>query len=243
MQRLAFRIAYNGAAFSGWQRQPNAPSVQQCIEEDLAKLFAPHAPVILGCGRTDAGVHAADFTFHVDLEPRYELNKLQFKLNRMLPDSIRIFEIKKVPFDFHARFDAVSRTYRYFIHLSKDPFAHHSLLVPQSLNFEEMNKACAFLIGEQDFTSLSKLHTDVKTNICTVSKAQWYRIDEEHWFFEIQANRFLRNMVRATVGSLLEIGYGNKTAQEMKTILEAKDRGAAGKSVAGEGLFLWKVSY
>lgn len=243
MNRYAFRIAYNGRDFSGWQRQPNAPSVQQCIEENLAKLFAPNGPNILGCGRTDAGVHASDFTFHVDLEERYELDKLRFKLNRMLPDSISVFEIKEVASDFHARFDATWRTYRYFVHTQKDPFAYDSLYLPQQVNFKQMQEATQYLLGKKDFTSLSKLHTDVKTNICEVTHAEWTQIDGTHWYFEITANRFLRNMVRATVGTLLEVGYGNIAPQDVQNILKAMDRGAAGKSVAGEGLFLWKVDY
>jgi tRNA pseudouridine38-40 synthase len=160
----------------------------------------------------------------------------------MLPASVAVFRI--FPCEQHARFDARSRTYRYFISLEKDPFKTDShLYLPTRPDFGLMNEAARFFLGTQDFTSLSKLHTDVKTNICTVTKAEWKQETEKVWYFEITADRFLRNMVRSTVGTLLEVGYGKCSPQEMPSILAAKDRGAAATSVAAHGLFLYEINY
>jgi tRNA pseudouridine38-40 synthase len=245
VKRYFFEIAYNGKNFFGWQRQPNDISVQEVIEQSLSRIYGNTPVEIVGCGRTDAGVHASHYFFHADLAEHPvlgDLEHLRFKLNRMLPDSVAVFRI--FPCEQHARFDARSRTYRYYISLEKDPFKTDShLYLPTRPDFGLMNEAARSFLGTQDFTSLSKLHTDVKTNICTVSKAEWKQETEKVWYFEITADRFLRNMVRSTVGTLLEVGYGKCSPQEMPSILAAKDRGAAATSVAAHGLFLYEINY
>ncbi len=242
MQRYFFELAYDGTPYCGWQRQPNAISVQEVIEETLSKLHSNEAVKVVGCGRTDTGVHAYHYILHTDLPPIENIERFLFKLNRMLPDSIVIHAIREVSPEAHARFDATLRTYRYFVHHRKDPFTPLSWYVPQELDYEAMNKAATHLIGTHDFTSLSKLHTDVKTNICTVSVAKWVHAEDKAWF-EIAADRFLRNMVRATVGTLVDVGLGKLNPDDLASILAAKDRQAASMSVPAQGLFLWKVQY
>lgn len=243
LQRYFIEISYKGTDYFGWQRQPRQNSVQQEIENALSKIYSNKTISIVGCGRTDTGVHAKQYFFHVDLERITEIDQFLFKLNRMLPNSIVIHSIEEVEMTKHARFDAKKRTYRYFIHKKKDAFINDtSWLVPQVLDFEKMNKAALHLIGTQDFTSLSKLHTDVKTNICTVYEAKWV-IEPEVIYFEISADRFLRNMVRATVGTLMDIGSGKIEAETILEILAAKDRQAASISVPAHGLFLWEIQY
>lgn len=245
MKRFFFEIAYDGKHFSGWQRQPQQRSVQETIEVCLSRIYSNLPIEIIGCGRTDAGVHAMSYFFHVNLPEHsllIDLNHFQFKLNRMLPESISIYRI--FPCEDHARFDARTRTYRYFISLKKDPFKTNShLYTPKIPDFDKMNAASKYLVGKQDFTSLSKLHTDVKTNICTIIKAQWERESETTWYFEVTADRFLRNMVRSAVGTILEVGWNNLLPEDIIKILEAKDRGAAAKSVPAHGLFLWHITY
>jgi len=244
MQRYFVELSYNGATFFGWQRQPNELSVQQEIETALTKLNSNILISIVGCGRTDSGVHAKQYFFHVDLDPIVDLQYYLFKLNRILPESIVLHSIVTIGDDFHARFTAKSRTYRYYLNTKKDPFKQGlSWLFTQSLDLEEMNKAGGLLIGTKDFTSFSKVNTDVKTNICSVSKAKWIKVDSTNFYFEITANRFLRNMVRATVGTLLEIGQGKKSSESILNTIEAKDRGVAAISVPAHGLFLWEVLY
>ena len=243
LQRYFFELSFNGTDFFGWQRQPNHISVQEVIESALTKMHSNSVVKILGCGRTDTGVHAKHFILHTDLPEIKVISTMIFKLNKMLPDSIVITDIFAVDSDHHARFSAKSRTYRYFIHSNKNPFkVKLSWRLSKELDLVEMNKAAKFLLGTQDFTSLSKLHTDVKTNICTVSKAEWVE-NEEGIYFEITADRFLRNMVRATVGTLLEVGLGKTTADQIPVILKAMDRQAASTSVPAHGLFLWEVKY
>lgn len=243
MQRYFIRLSYDGTNFFGWQKQPDCISVQESIEIQLTKLNSNVPISVVGCGRTDTGVHANDYYIHVDLPAIEDRDKFLFKLNRMLPDAIAIKEILPVNEDAHARFGATARTYRYFIHQEKDPFrAAYSWYVPQELDFHAMNQAAKLLLGKKDFTSLSKLHTDVKTNICTVTSAKWIRTEKEI-YFEITADRFLRNMVRATVGTLVDVGLGKIKPEEMTNILEAMDRGAASTSVPAHGLFLWKIEY
>lgn len=244
MNRYIFELSYNGKNFFGWQRQPRQISVQEEIENALYKLNRNSQIPVVGCGRTDTGVHARQYVLHVDLESDFFNENLIFKLNRMLPESISIQKIEQVRPDFHARFDAKARTYRYFVNRKKDPFnTDFSLYFPAALDIEKMNAAAQFLIGRQDFTSLSKLHTDVKTNICEVTQAHWVQTGEDQMYFEITADRFLRNMVRATVGTLLEIGAGKMEVQEMRAVLDQKDRAAAKSSAPGHALFLWEIRY
>lgn len=244
MNRYAFELSYDGTDFYGWQIQPNQISVQESIEECLTKLNSNNPVSIVGCGRTDTGVHANHYVIHFDFPEIKNVEQFIYKLNKMLPESIAIQSGKQVNDEFHARFGAKQRTYRYFIHQQKNPFKDrfsHYLQLP--LDIDSMNKAAKLLLGEQDFTSLSKLHTDVKTNVCTVTKAQWIKDSQNTIYFEIAADRFLRNMVRATVGTLLDVGMGKIQPQEVRTILDKKDRGEAGTSVPAKGLFLWKIEY
>lgn len=244
MNRYTFEISYNGKNYFGWQRQPRQNSVQQEIEDALTKLNRNEKISIVGCGRTDSGVHAKRYILHLDLTDHVYNEKLINKLNKMLPKDIVVHQIQQVDKDFHARFDAKNRTYRYFIHQQKDGFnTDFSLYFPGQLDLKAMQDACLYLMGKQDFTSLSKLHTDVKTNICEITLAQWVRTSESELYFEITANRFLRNMVRATVGTLIEIGEGKIKPEDFKTILEEKDRGAAKASVPAHALYLWDIEY
>lgn len=243
MKRYFFEIAYNGNSFHGWQRQPNATSVQEVIEDTFSKLQSGKEVPIVGCGRTDAGVHAKKYFFHVDLPEIADMENLVFKLNRMYPKDISVFNIIKVKEELHARFDAKNRTYRYYIHQQKDPFKEGlSLYFPHELDFEAMNVAAKLLLGKKDFGSFSKLHTDVKTNICEVFSAEWI-VSKQETYFEISANRFLRNMVRAIVGTLLDVGMRKLTSNDLITILEAKDRQEASLSVPAHGLYLWDIEY
>lgn len=244
MKRFFFELSYNGTRYFGWQRQPKQVSVQQEIEEVLSKLNSNTPIEVVGCGRTDAGVHAFQYFLHTDLPEELSTDQLVFKMNKMLSDNITIHRAFEVEDNKHARFDAKARTYRYFIHQKKNSFINEfSWYYPQNLDYEAMNIAAKILLGKKDFTSLSKLHTDVKTNICNVTEAKWVKKDEDQWYFEITADRFLRNMVRATVGTLIEVGLGKMSANEFEKVLEAKDRGAAAVSVPAEGLFLWKIEY
>jgi tRNA pseudouridine38-40 synthase len=242
MKRYAIELTYNGSHFYGWQRQPRETSVQEVIEIQLSKLNAGKIIPIVGCGRTDTGVHASYYVAHFDLEQSIDTKQWQYKLNKMLPNSIAILGFQEVDAAFHARFSATQRTYHYFVHQKKDPFQATSLFHPQALDVEAMNRAAQQLLGTQDFTSFSKLHTDVKTNICTISNAKWYQQGEK-WFFEITADRFLRNMVRAVVGTLLEVGQGKISEKEITTIIQAQDRGAAKLSVPAHALFLCDIKY
>jgi len=244
VKRFSVQISYNGTQYFGWQRQPRQISVQEAIEDCFFKMFSKTSTPIVGCGRTDSGVHAQDYFFHVDLPVETIGEELVYKLNRMLPKDIAVKSAKEVSSDFHARFDARNRTYRYFIHTEKNPFlSESSWLLPPKFSVEKMNEACQFLIGKKDFTSLSKLHTDVKTNICDVRTAKWVKMDNSRYYFEISADRFLRNMVRATVGTLLEIGHGKLQPNDMQVVLDKMDRGAAAMSVPAHGLFLWEIEY
>lgn len=244
MQRYFIELSYDGGAYHGWQRQPNASSIQQKIEEQIAKLHSNTLYPVVGCGRTDTGVHAHHYVLHVDLPEIENPEHFCFKLNRMLPDDIAIHRAWAVDHKQHARFSASARTYRYFVHRKKDPFLRNrSWYVPEVFDMDQMNEAAMCLLGTQDFTSLSKLHTDVKTNICTVERAFWTKDGSDTFYFEICADRFLRNMVRATVGTLMDVGTGRLTVEDVSKIINAKDRGKASTSVPGHGLFLWNIDY
>ena len=244
MQRYFIELSYNGADFYGWQIQPNEISVQEVIEQALFRLHSNTGYKVLGCGRTDTGVHAHHFIFHVDLPVIENHSQFLFKMNSMLPDSVALQYIYEVEAGKHARFDAIARTYRYFIHWEKDPFLiDRSWELRQAPDFKKMNEAAQFLLGRQDFTSLSKIHTDVKTNICDVRKAEWTKTSDTTAYFEITADRFLRNMVRATVGTLIDVGQEKLEVADVRTILDAMDRQAASSSVPAKGLFLWLVEY
>lgn len=244
MQRYFFELSYDGTNFHGWQIQPNDHSIQEEIELRLSQLHSNQPIKVVGCGRTDTGVHARNYFLHVDLPIISDIDQFLFKLNRMLPDSIAIEGIKPVSMDLHARFSATSRTYRYFIHSKKDPFlVGTSWYTISELDLDKMNEAAEFLVGKKDFTSLSKLHTDVNTNICDVRSAKWIRINAREFYFEITADRFLRNMVRATVGTLVDVGLGKLQPEDIPKILAAMNRQAASTSVPARGLHLWKIVY
>lgn len=242
-KRLFFQCTYDGTNYSGWQKQPEVSTIQGVIEEKLSMLFGHQIVDIVGCGRTDAGVHAKEAYFHVDLAPSFSNDQLLYKLNNMLPLDIAINEIIDVGPEAHARFDATKRTYHYFIHQKKLPFHQNdSWFFPRALSIEKMNEAAKYLLGRQDFTSFSKLHTDVNNNFCEVYQAEWKEVGDQ-LRFEISANRFLRNMVRAVVGTLLEVGKGNVSPEGVKDIIAAEDRGEAGCSVPAKGLFLQSIEY
>ena len=242
VQRYFLKLAYNGAPFNGWQIQPNAPTIQQELEEKLATIL--RSPIaVLGCGRTDSGVHASEYYAHFEWSEEMDLESMKFKLNCMLPREIAIHEIFKVDQDTHARFSATARTYHYKINQIKTAFNFElSWFMHSPLDVVLMNEACLHLLGEQDFTSFSKLHTQTFTNICTISEAYWEEKDSELQF-TITADRFLHNMVRAIVGTCVEVGRGKITQSEFKDIIKSKSRQKAGASVPGHGLFLAKIKY
>lgn len=241
--RYALELAYRGTNYHGWQIQPNASSVQEEIERRLSQLMGNKPVSVVGCGRTDTGVHASYYVLHFDADRELDTNQLVYKLNKMLPDDIAIFSAQKVSDEFHARFSASLRTYHYFIHQQKNAFLQDSYYLGSTIDFDAMNQAAQLLLGKQDFTSFSKLHTDVKTNICTVSQVKWNQVSESSWYLEISADRFLRNMVRAVVGTLLEVGYGNLDKAGLLQIIASKDRGEAKLSVPAKGLFLVDIRY
>ncbi len=243
MPRYFISLAYDGSAYHGWQIQPNARSVQEEIQTALSKLHGNQAIEVVGCGRTDAGVHAQHYFLHTDLPQTWDLQQLVFKLNRMTAPDVAFKQAWEVSSDLHARFDASKRTYRYFIHQHKNPFVCASSWYLESpLDCDQMNEAAKYLLGTQDFSSFAKAHTDVKTNICEVFSAQWHTNDSGI-YFEISANRFLRNMVRAIVGTLVEVGLGKIKASELPGIIAAQDRSEAFGSVPAQGLFLWAITY
>ncbi len=234
-------LAYDGTNYCGWQIQPNGLSIQEVIEKSLATLLRVPTPIV-GAGRTDAGVHARQMMAHFEAEVP-DIALLTNKLNRILPNDIVIYKIVRVKEDAHARFDATSRLYRYYLTTQKDPFMYpYKYKVHGNIDVEMMNKCSQVLFEYIDFTSFSKLHTDVKTNDCKITCAQWKQ-EGQDYIFTIQANRFLRNMVRAIVGTLLEAGRGKLDEAGMRQIIEAKDRNVAGFSVPGNALFLEEIDY
>lgn len=242
-QRYFIELAYKGTRFHGWQIQPNAVSVQQCLEKAISTITR-ETIAVAGAGRTDTGVHASYFVAHFD-SSHLHLDHPDFthKLNSFLNRDIAVFAIRKVSPEAHARFDAISRTYQYHLNLHKDPFSiETSWYFFWQPNVDLMNEACLVLFDFIDFTSFSKLHTDVKTNNCTILYAQWTQQDTD-LVFTVKADRFLRNMVRAMVGTLLEVGLGKMNLADFRSVLEQKDRGAAGLSVPAHGLFLTDIDY
>lgn len=243
-ERYFIQLSYKGTHYHGWQIQPNASTVQEVVTKAFSTILREDIE-ITGAGRTDSGVHASFFVAHFDSnqEGLDKDLKLVFKLNNFLPDDIALFRIIKVNNDAHARFDANERTYRYYIHQRKDVFINDtSWYYPTDLNVEMMNKAARVLLQYKDFTSFSKINTDVKTNICNVSEARWTK-DDYRLIFTIKADRFLRNMVRAIVGTALDVGKEKLTLDDFKQIVENKNRADAGTSVPAHGLFLEDIHY
>ena len=241
--RYFLEFSYRGTAYHGWQRQLNAHTVQQQMEDAMSILLAKQT-ALLAAGRTDTGVHAKQMYAHVDLELNAaEVKQLKHSLNKFLPNDIAITDIHPVKTEAHARFDAISRSYAYHLVQHKQPFVHefaYSFTTP--LNMEAMNTAAKLLLSQTNFKCFSRSKTDVKTFDCKVTEANWTQIDSE-WIFHISANRFLRNMVRAIVGTLLDVGSGKLTLADFQTILESQDRTKAGSSAPAHGLFLMKVQY
>ena len=241
--RFFITLSFDGTNYHGWQIQPNSDSVQQRLQEALSTLLRQPVEVV-GAGRTDTGVHARMMVAHFDWEELIDGKQLAYKLNKFLPQDIAVQEVRLVDEEKHARFSATSRTYHYFIHMRKDPFQQaYSWQVPFKLDFEKMNEAAKVLLEYKDFTSFSKVNTDTKTNLCDVKEAFWEEIAPDRWRFTITANRFLRNMVRAIVGTLVEVGRGRLSPEDVRRIIEAKDRCSAGESVPAKGLFLVDIKY
>lgn len=245
--RYFLQLGYNGAEFHGWQSQPNAVSVQQRIEEALTILLRRPTPIV-GAGRTDAGVNARKMFAHFDVEsPIADKRRFLLSLDRLCGKNIAFDNIFEVADDAHARFDATSRSYKYFVTFAKTPFLYplswHS---PSNLDIEAMNQAADVLLNVDDFTSFAKLHSDNKTNICDVREARWEKGSVGGLpgaVFTITADRFLRNMVRAVVGTLVDVGRGKLSLEEFKGIIAKKDRCSAGTSMPAQALFLWDVTY
>ena len=270
MGRYFIHLAYNGTNYCGWQTQPELPTVQQTLESALSTLLRQKIAVV-GCGRTDTGVHASDFYAHLDAEDAVDCGQLVFKLNNLLPPDIAIFDIFPVADNAHARFDATARTYQYHVSDRRLPFRQGQYCrIYFKPDIDKMNEAARVLMEYEDFTSFAKLHTQVKTNICHLTEAQWsfvpvknYElkvkseadadeklrtqnselITEYEWVFTIRSNRFLRNMVRSVTGTLLDVGRGKLSIDGLREIVERKDRCAAGVSMPACGLFLTKVEY
>ncbi|SNQ43300.1 tRNA pseudouridine(38-40) synthase TruA [Cellulophaga lytica] len=240
--RYFVAFSYFGAAYHGWQIQPNAITVQEELEKAFSTLLKEKIS-LMGAGRTDAGVHAKQMYAHFNTTPISNTVDLMRRLNSFLPDDIAIQNIYEVPEDAHARFNATERTYEYLITTQKDPFSIATThYIKQKLDIEKMNKAAKLLLGKQDFECFSKSKTDVKTYYCTVKKAIWEQ-KEDKFVFTITADRFLRNMVRAIVGTLLDVGTGKITTDHIHTIIASKSRAEAGTSVPAKALYLTQVLY
>lgn len=243
MKRFFVYFGYDGTAYHGWQIQPNGNSVQAELQRCLSTLLREEITVT-GAGRTDAGVHARKMTAHFDTEQTIDCKQLAYKLNRILPNDIAVTEVKEVASDLHARFSAIARTYHYYIHTQKDPFLRNSSCeLHYALDFDKMNEAAAKLLTYTDFGAFCKSHADVKTTLCQVSAARWVQQSPNSWYFEITANRFLRNMVRAVVGTLIDVGRGRLSIDDFCRIIEGKKRTDAGESMPAHALFLEDVSY
>ncbi|MDO5570737.1 MAG: tRNA pseudouridine(38-40) synthase TruA [Bacteroidales bacterium] len=244
MKRYFIFLSYNGANYHGWQIQPKDSSVQQTIEEKLSMILREKITVT-GAGRTDTGVNASLMVAHFDIEKEIEdVDLLADRLNRVLPKDIAIEKIVAVKDDAHARFSALARTYKYYVTSKKDPFGgDFKYRLRGEIDVDKMNQAASMLFDYIDFTSFSKLHTDVKTNNCKIMYAKWERIGDDDLIFTIKADRFLRNMVRAIVGTLLLVGRGKLSLDGFKNIIEQKDRCKAGDSAIAGALFLVDIEY
>jgi len=250
MIRYRLDLRYDGSNFHGWQIQNNAPSVQDSIQSALT-LFLKLPIEIVGCGRTDTGVHAHFYTAHFDFDSltQTELDQLVYRLNNLLPTSISILGCYPVNDDFHARFSATKRGYKYFLERDKNPFnTNYSWFYPHDLDMDAMNQAAKLMLGRHHFQSFCKGEAPNNSYECEVFRAEWKNKEATEFqtkqiVFSIEANRFLRNMVRATVGTLLLVGRGKIDIEEFQRILDAKNRSDAGNSVPAKGLFLWSVEY
>jgi tRNA pseudouridine38-40 synthase len=242
-KRYFIYFSYKGTAYHGWQFQPNGISVQEVLTKALCTILRTEMEIV-GAGRTDTGVHARLMVAHFDLEQELPTKfDLPAKLNSLLPNDIAVSKIVEVKSDAHARFDAISRRYEYHIVTQKNVFKRELAARENiKLDFEAMNKAAKTLLDYRDFTSFSKVHSDAKTNNCLVTRAEWTQRDDE-WVFTVQADRFLRNMVRAIVGTLFEVGRHKMSVEEFRTVIEVQDRCKAGTSVPAHGLYLVDIQY
>ena len=240
--RYFIELAYKGKNYFGWQRQPNQISVQEVLEEKLSVVLREKIDIV-GAGRTDTGVHAKQMYAHFDFTGEIELEKFTFKLNSFLPKDISIYRILEVKDDAHTRFDATSRAYEYHIHLGKNPFlTDDTYQIYHELDLAKMNEAAKQMYDYTDFKCFSKSNTDVRTYNCDVMNAVWEKKGDQ-LIFHVKADRFLRNMVRAIVGTLLEVGIGKKTVEDFKLVLESRDRRKAGTSVPAQALYLTEIVY
>ena len=244
MPRYFLNIAFDGARFHGWQRQPGDVSVQQTLEEALEKILRRPTP-LTGAGRTDAGVNARMMPAHFDTEdPIADPGLFLRSLNALAGPEISIADARQVAPDAHARFDATKRTYRYFAVTHKDPFLRsYAWQCSPRLHFEAMNTAAELLLDTRDFAAFAKAHSDAKTTICHVTAARWITLTPGVHAFEISADRFLRNMVRAVVGTLVEVGRGKLSVSDFADVIASGDRSQAGTSMPAHALFLWDVQY
>ena len=249
--RYFFTLSYDGARYHGWQIQPNGPSVQEKLQWALSTLLREEIQVT-GAGRTDAGVHARMMVAHFDFNGVWEegcggsldCHQLAYKLNRLLPQDIAVQRVEPVSDEMHARFSATSRTYHYYIHTEKDPFLRTtSCELHYPLDFDKMNEAATILMEYEDFGAFCKAHADVKTTLCHVTVARWHQTSPTCWYFEITANRFLRNMVRAVVGTLIDVGRGRLSIDDFRKVIEGKRRTEAGESMPAHALFLEDITY
>ena len=241
--RYFIELRYDGSAYYGWQRQPDMPTVQQTIEDALTKLLRVQTEIV-GAGRTDTGVNASYYVAHFDSDVEFSIEQVLYKLNMMLPKDIAIYSISPVAADAHARFDAREREYTYYISSVKNPFRRHSAwLYYVPLDVEKMNQAAAKLLTYSDFTSFAKLNSNNKTNICRIMNAHWSVEQDGVLRFTIRADRFLRNMVRSIVGTLVDVGRGRYTVEEFCAIIEAKDLSQSSAGAPSQGLFLSDVVY
>lgn len=244
--RYFIRFAYDGTNFHGSQSQPNGVTVQETMEQALALIFRESVPLTFA-GRTDAGVHAREMYAHFDLPLGVDtsiIHNLAFRLNGILPDTIAIYDILPVTDEAHARFSATRRTYEYHVIDHKDPFLlPYATRLRTPLNYAAMNEAALYLIGRQDFASFCRTHTDMKTTICNLTQAQWREVGDGHAIFTIAADRFLRNMVRAVVGTLFLVGQGKMNKEQFAQVINQHQRSAAGDSAPAQGLYLTRIDY
>jgi tRNA pseudouridine38-40 synthase len=241
--RFFIQLSYNGTNYHGWQIQPNATSVQETLTKALSVVLSDKSIQIMGAGRTDTGVHASQMFAHFDYENPIDSKTIVHKLNSFLPKDIAVSDIILVDCNAHARFDAKQRTYKYKINTAKNVFQDElSWYYNKELNVNAMNVAAKLLLEFTDFQCFSKVHTDVNTFNCKIAEAFW-KTDNEHLIFTISADRFLRNMVRSIVGTLVYVGLGKISKEDFKTIINSKDRKKAGFSVPAHGLYLTEIRY
>lgn len=243
MNRYFVWFAYDGTRYHGWQVQPSGNSVQAELLRALSLQLRQQVEVV-GAGRTDAGVHARRMAAHFDTEQQLDCRQTAYRLNRILPRDISVERVEPVAADLHARFSARARTYHYYIYTRKDPFVRNfACEIHYPLDFDAMNSAAALLLQTDDFAAFCKSHTDVKTTLCQVTEARWIQDSPHEWHFRITANRFLRNMVRAVVGTLVDVGRGRLSVADFQDIIAKKNRSCAGESMPAHALFLEDVAY